>query len=227
MTVANDRSPEADEKPADYSKGVTQPYTSHELVADFHAKPLDFAPGAKFKYSNPGYYLLALVIEIVSGKSYTQYLTDHVFRPAAMHDSGVDDYTAVLARRAKGYERFGKIFRRAQYWHRSAANGAGNTYSTAEDLLRYDQALYDSTLLKPDTVATLFKPRHGSMALGWFVRTRDDRVRIEHQGSNPGFATLLRRYPRDRVLVVILSNLDGWELVPLGDEIESLIFDSE
>ena len=60
------------------------PYTPDEFVKKFDAKSLDFEPGEKFSYSNSGYFLLGVIIEKVTGKSYEQMLNDHIFSPLNM-----------------------------------------------------------------------------------------------------------------------------------------------
>jgi CubicO group peptidase (beta-lactamase class C family) len=62
------------ERLTDYPKGIAQAYTPRELVAIFETKALDFPPGTKRKYSNPGYYLLGYIIERVSGQAYADYI---------------------------------------------------------------------------------------------------------------------------------------------------------
>ena len=80
------------------------PHTLEQLVAKFASLPLEFAPGSKQSYSNSNYNLLALILEKVSGESYEDYLRRHIFEPAGMKDSGVDDDASrLIPNAASGY----------------------------------------------------------------------------------------------------------------------------
>ena len=68
------------------------PYTPEDFVKKFDEKELEFTPGEKFSYSNSGYFLLGVLIEKLSGKSYEQMLQDKIFTPLKMKDTGYDHY---------------------------------------------------------------------------------------------------------------------------------------
>ena len=74
-----------------------------KTVATVRDKPLEFAPGEKMSYSNSGYLVLGYVIERISGGSYAKFVTDNIFTPLGMKDSGYDSNTAIIPRRAAGY----------------------------------------------------------------------------------------------------------------------------
>ncbi len=67
---------------------IRVPHTLDEMIARFKDKPLNFAPGAKWEYSNSGYILLGLIIEIVSGQTYEDFLSENIFTPLGMTSSG-------------------------------------------------------------------------------------------------------------------------------------------
>src|SRR5207244_3453933 len=78
------------------------------------SKPLDFKPGEQFAYSNVGYLLLSMVIEKVSGKRYTEFLMEDVFRPRGMSDTVCDDPPGVIMKlRATGCSRVGDLLSHA------------------------------------------------------------------------------------------------------------------
>ena len=76
------------------------PYTPEAFLKIFAEKPLDFKPGEKFSYSNSGYFLLGVLIEKLSGKSYEQMLQDKIFTPLNMKDTGYDNHANILKNRA-------------------------------------------------------------------------------------------------------------------------------
>ena len=60
------------------------------MLAKLTDKPLDFSPGEKFAYNNSGYYLLGMIVEKVSGKTYEQFLQENIFTPLGMKNTGYD-----------------------------------------------------------------------------------------------------------------------------------------
>jgi CubicO group peptidase (beta-lactamase class C family) len=87
----------------EYAKWEPFATTAAEEVARFRDKPLDFAPGEKWSYSNSGYVLLGYLIEKITGGSYEKFVRENIFNPLGMRDSGYDSNSAVIARRAAGY----------------------------------------------------------------------------------------------------------------------------
>lgn len=78
-------------------------FTPSELVDYFKNQPMDFEPGAQWKYNNSGYILLGFIIEKVSGQPYSQYVTEHFFKPLGMHNSYYGDVAPIIPNRATGY----------------------------------------------------------------------------------------------------------------------------
>ena len=122
-------------------------YTPDEFVMKFADKKLDFTPGEKFNYSNSGYFLLGVIIEKVSGKTYEAMLQENIFTPLNMNDSGYDHHDQILKNRATGYEKMGAEYVNSRYIDMSIPYAAGSLYSTVEDLYLWDQALYTNKLL--------------------------------------------------------------------------------
>ncbi len=200
------------------------PYTPTEFVKEFSEMDLDFAPGAQFSYSNSGYFLLGVLIEKISGKTYEQMLQEKIFTPLNMKDSGFDHHTTILKNRATGYEKNGGDFVNSTYLDMSIPYAAGSLYSTVEDLYLWDQALYNNILL-PKTSMDLFFGKHieamgGHYGYGWFIgsetigNTEENIAAISHGGGINGFNTLITRAPSDKSLIVLLNNTGR---APLGD----------
>lgn len=192
------------------------PYTPDEFVKKFQDKPLDFQPGERFSYSNSGYFLLGVLAEKISGKTYETLLQEKIFKPLGMNDTGYDHHDTILKYRATGYDRQGAVFRNSDYLDMSIPYAAGSMYSTVEDLYKWDQGLYTNTLLSKPYMEQFFKPYveawGGHYAYGWSVgkqpigKTKDSVYIIGHGGGINGFNTLISRMPEDKSLVVLLSN---------------------
>ncbi len=211
------------------------PYTPTEFVKEFSEMDLDFTPGEKFSYSNSGYFLLGVLIEKISGKSYEQMLQEKIFTPLNMTDSGFDHHATILKNRATGYEKDGGEFVNSRYLDMSIPYAAGSLYSTVEDLYLWDQGLYANTLLSKASM-DLFFGKHieamgGYYGYGWAVGTAaigntEERIEtISHGGGINGFNTLIARGPSDKLLIVLLNNTGGAPLNAMAKAIRGIMYD--
>jgi D-alanyl-D-alanine carboxypeptidase len=193
---------------ADFSKGICAPYTPDELIKTFRDRPLKFRPGMSWSYTNTEYYLLAYIIESLTGERYGEFLSHRIFRPLGMNDSGFAPTLAVIPQMADGYSREGGSLRYRNYFDRSLEIGAGGVYSTAGDMLRWNAALDKDVLLQDQWRQVMFVPSSpGNYGFGWFVES-GPHPRQYHEGSDPGFAAFEIRYPQDHAFVIVLSNLE-------------------
>jgi CubicO group peptidase (beta-lactamase class C family) len=190
-----------------YGKSMTHPETVKSMIARFKDRPLDFAPGTKFSYSNSGYFLLGAVIEKTAGKSYEAFLKEAIFDPLGLKDSGYDHPKTVLPHRASGYTRADAGLEHASYLDMGQPYAAGSLYSTVEDLARWDQALADGKLIGKDSYAKMFTPVKEHYAYGLNVETRSGKKEISHGGGINGFVSFNSWYPDQKVCVVVLSNV--------------------
>jgi CubicO group peptidase (beta-lactamase class C family) len=181
--------------------------TPAQTMARAAAKPLEFAPGERYKYSNTGYVLLGWIIEGVSGQSYATFLREAIFQPLGMNDSGFDSNTEVIPQRAAGYVRGPKGPANAPYIDMQGVHGAGAIYSTPADLLRWTQSLFGGKVLSAASLEQMTTPVKNNYAFGLDVRTTKGRKVISHNGSINGFNSQLNYYPESQVTVVALANI--------------------
>jgi len=180
-----------------------------KTIAAVRDKPLDFAPGEKMSYSNSGYLVLGHVIERITGGSYERFVSDTIFAPLGMKDSGYDSNTAIIPRRAAGYAPSPAGPINAGFIHMSIPHGAGALYSTTEDLLRWELGLFGGKLISAASLAKMTTAFKNDYALGVTVQTTNGRKLIQHGGGIEGFNTLLAYYPDSKVTVAVLANLNG------------------
>jgi CubicO group peptidase (beta-lactamase class C family) len=212
------------DKAADYLKTAMLPMTVTQLIDGFRRKPADFKPGEKFDYNNNGYVLLGYVIERVSAQSYEAFLRDNIFAPLRMTNSGYDEHSPIIKSRATGYVREGSNLVNAAYIDQSQPYAAGALYSTVEDLFLMDQALYSGKLLSQKSLNTMFTPVGGNYGYGWFINNQFNRRPIIHPGSLPGFASVLAHYPDDKVLIVMLSNVENSQVIRASSDLAAIMF---
>ena len=191
--------------------GSREPFvtTPEELVARFREKELDFQPGEQWSYSNSGYVLLGYLIEQISGESYAQFVKENIFKPLGMADSGYDSNSAILQNRASGYAAGPNGLVNAGYVNMTVPFSAGGLYSTTEDLLRWEQALFGGKLLSAASLKEMTTPFKNDYACGLEVRTVNGHQVIDHGGGIEGFNTFLAYYPEDKLTVIVLGNVNG------------------
>jgi CubicO group peptidase (beta-lactamase class C family) len=208
----------------EYPKTMSQHATAEEIVARFRDKPLEFKPGTRFKYSNSGYVLLGRLIEKVSGESYEGFLRRQIFTPLKMKDTGFDSPIPVIPHRAAGYARRGPFVVNALYIDMSIPHAAGALYSTLDDLLLWDQALLGETLISKKSLDAMFTPEKDGYGYGWVIGRSYGRRMVGHGGGINGFATDIKRFPDDKVCVIVLSNLVSAPVGEISDDLAAIVF---
>ncbi len=196
-----------------YGTTMMMPRTIDQMVAVFRELPLEFAPGEKFKYNNSGYFLLGVIIEKVAGKKYEDALRDEIFGPLGMKDTGYDWSEPLLPQRASGYTRRGDGLVNAKPLDMQQPYAAGSLYSTVNDLLIWDQALYTDRVLPESARTAMFTPFKDNYAYGWAVqppeRATSGKPQVGHGGGINGFSTMITRVPSDTIAVIVLGNVEN------------------
>lgn len=217
-----------------------KPVTLHHLLSHtsgiagygFEHKPLELAPGTQWKYSDWGYCLLGFVIERVAGKPYEQVLREQIFEPLGMRDTGYDRARTILSQRAAGYRLVDGRLENAEYIDMAGPYSAGALYSTAEDLYKWDQALYTDAILPRSALTLMWTEVASNYGYGWMVSTPaspsqppwalPEKFQVVHPGSINGFTSEILRFPDEQVTVIVLSNLQDAHVV--GPELAALVF---
>jgi D-alanyl-D-alanine carboxypeptidase len=185
----------------------------HRQILDLVAKePMDFAPGEKWQYNNTGYFLLGMLIEKVTGKTYGDFLDERIFKPLGMSQTRTNDLHAIIPNRAQGYEWNGGVLRNGEYVSPTQPFSAGMLVSSVSDLVKWDAALATEKLLKKSTLEQMWTPTKTSKGgvadygFGWQVDKVNGHRLIAHGGGIPGFSTQISRFPDDKLTVIVLTN---------------------
>ena len=172
------------------------------------------------RYSNSGYTALAAIIERLRGRSYGQAVADYIFEPLRMDQSRF----GLQPLNTRGY-----LFGVPEPGY-PVANmaGAGGISSTVNDLLKWEQALNDTSLLNKNFLNELFKPRSeyrdwgASYGYGWmidrfmFAQSKKHAV-IYHPGTDFGYYCMFAMQPDKRNLVILLNNAGDFERFDMMD----------
>jgi CubicO group peptidase (beta-lactamase class C family) len=186
----------------------------------FMDEPLLFEPGAQFAYSNSGFIVLGLIIQEVTGQDYYDYVRENIFEPAGMINTAAYELDAGTPNLALGYtwldfegnetdELKDNLFVMPM-----RGGSAGGGFSTAEDLLKFGNALLDHQFLNPDSTELLMEGKvqlgeNVQYAYGFFDRLYGDQRIVGHGGGFPGICSALGMYLDTGYTLIVLSNSDG------------------
>jgi len=173
-----------------------------QLVLDLIFKHgLDFKPGTQFRYCNSGYYLLGLITEKVTGKSYEQNVHDIIFDPLQMTHSFFDFKHSADTNIATGYQSISDADQTeasAWRWDSTVTYAAGGIFSTTSDMYKWAQAIANKKILSADSWKAALTPRLEHYGYGWYIDSLFGKKTISHGG---GYLVLLLIYVTTRKMM--------------------------
>ncbi|MEP3389018.1 MAG: serine hydrolase domain-containing protein [Reichenbachiella sp.] len=179
---------------------------------------LSFEPGDKFQYSNLGYSLLAAIVEKVSGKPFDRFLSEEIFKPLSMNNTFLLTEENAKIPKANSYDKNGNL----TAWHLDSYPGAKGIYASANDLLKWDQALYGEQLVSQETISksytsgTLNDGSTINYGYGWRKWNGNEHL-IFHAGDWVGNESILFRDLDRKMTIIIMANRENeiskWQLM--------------
>ncbi len=178
---------------------------------------LNFRPGRKHNYNNTGYTMLALLVEKVSGMPFHQFLEENIFAPLQMNHTFAWNIQAIdtTVNIATGFARRGWRYRKFEHNPLDEVLGDKSVYTTVDDLLKWDQALYTDALISDSLKEEAFTPvktrRNRTYKYGYGWRLKDDNGKkvVYHNGLWNGFTSSLTRYVDDSLTIILLNNTNA------------------
>lgn len=193
----------------DYYELAKRSYTPAEAVALFKDRAVIGPAGAQRRYSDYNYIVLARIVEIVSGKTYGEFLSDRIFRPQHMETAGNHvGWSEMVPNRASGYQPIAIAdFQNARYYDYSIGTGASSLYMSAEDLSRWIAALGEGRVLGVKSTQELVGTSEGAGILQ--SRTVAGHRAIALSGwDNVGFTSDALYFSDAKLTVVVTSNMN-------------------
>jgi CubicO group peptidase (beta-lactamase class C family) len=191
-------------------------YSSSYILKNFASRNLEFEPGTNYKYGNTSYFILAQIIERVTGKSLADVLKENIFVPLRMMQSGIKDNRRPVKNIASGYYRLGHQYINEPYIYNLNTYGGSGIHSTVNNLYLWDRALYTQQLLSKVNIRLYTSAHHKvdpgyAYGFGWeFTRlglAKNDTIEtMEHSGAIRGFRANIFRVPAEKRCVILLSN---------------------
>lgn len=205
---------------------------------------LKFGPGEYYDYLNPSFILLAKAVQKVTGQDFYDYVRRDVFGRAGMDSTYFFNPAAEGPGQSHAYRPdAGGRWREYDYGEETffATRPDGGIYSTARDLLKWENALRDNAVISAASRDMAYRPHVSVSAspfcdyqqrpdtwygLGWFVDHPAGKPRkVYHTGDNGGYQAYLAKYPDQDIKIIVLENRhdhDRWQLATLIDRILNL-----
>ncbi len=203
--------------PQDYVPPLMlKPMPPQEILDRWAKKPLDFAPGTKWQYSNTNFVIAAQIVEKISHEPFFKFLKENILDPLKLSSAVDFDKGKMTAADAAGYTRYGLgPLRPAPDEGPGWMAGAGELAMTAKDLAKWDISLINRSLLthksyKQLETEVLLKNGVGThYGLGVQVGMNDNHRMIYHSGEVSGFTANNLVFPDDGAAIVVLTNEDA------------------
>jgi len=191
--------------------------------------------GGTYQYSNLNFNIAGVIVEKVSGQSYADYVTEHIFAPLAMRHSYASRPPALADGLAAGHHyMFGHAFER-EYGVPPPGVPGGGLIASVEDMTHYaiaqlsDGRYGDTSILSAQGIAELHTPAISTggdqhYAMGWVVDTADGTPVIQHTGDIGTFHSVAVLMPDRGSGFILLANASGFEQVGQVDGIAVGVF---
>lgn len=188
----------------DYGLYMQSPQSQKQMLDRMLALPPDFAPDEKQAYSNTNYYLLSLIIEKVSGKTYADLLDTQIIQPLGLKHTGYGGKITPELNQALSYQWQGQ-WQRASESDMSVPLGAGALVSTPTELNQFFAALFNGKLVSADSLKQMreLQPGYG---FALFPMPFHQYQLLGHKGSIDGFVSISAYLPEKGLAITALSN---------------------
>jgi CubicO group peptidase (beta-lactamase class C family) len=190
-----------------------------------------FKPGRNFDYSNTGYFVLASIVEKVSGLSFSAFAKKNIFDPLDMKDSFVYSYEndSIKENQLTGYRLYrGWRHLKINSTVNDAIVGDKNVYSTSEDLFKWIIGLNNGMLLSNESIEMMYSKgetiygRKIPYGFGFRINSKDETT-IYHHGKWNGFSTGLTQYLDDDLVVIVLEHTSYNAITSLNKKVKKIV----
>lgn len=204
------------------------------VIRGAYKSNLVYATGTSWQYCNLGYFMLADIIRQMSGRSFPEFMKEKIFHPYGLASMQTTTLNTIIPYRADGYvQRGGDTIENAE--NNIALRPSGAFISTMNDLLKWEMLMQQNKLLtttnwlqmRTDTVPTTYPNMDDAKVYygyGWNVTRLLNRTFNYHGGSLPGFRNLYCRFPNEKTAIIILTNTEPVNAMPIAKGIAEILF---
>jgi CubicO group peptidase (beta-lactamase class C family) len=172
---------------------------------------LNNVPGTEFIYSNSNYLLMAIIVERTSGKSFPEFTSENLLKPAGMiHSSWRDSYRKVVPNRAIAYSKKGGHYEVNMPFE--SVYGPGALITTSEDLIKWTNFYMSGRLGSPSLlqkqlqIEPLIGGAETIYASGLFINKTRGLTKVFHDGQTASYTGIVETFPQINLSIAWLSN---------------------
>lgn len=183
-----------------------------EFVDIFKNEPLLSEPGTTYHYSNFGYAILGLIIEKLSGKTYSEFISENIFKPLEMNNSYILKTNDINPKATIGYNKTNDEIIKSPTINYSHLYAAGSICSCPADMLKWYlwlSELYRGNDLKITKMLTKYSFADGTLSnngFGMMLYILHDYPAAGNNGGMLGFTNYTLWLYKDDIIVILLSN---------------------
>jgi len=197
------------------------------MIQSYHK--LNFNPNEEFMYSNDGYFLLARIIEKVTGTTFSKCIKEKIFDPLDMMTAVINDFPGkIILNRASGYKKIGEIFTETNTETNSTC-GYSNVYASVNDLINWSKNLTSKSLGGEQLFDRIFNATDTlnsgetiSYTYGFSTWSPGGLKKVFHEGGTEGFRAYLSHFPETGFSVFVMANGETNNHMTLADKIADL-----
>jgi CubicO group peptidase (beta-lactamase class C family) len=183
----------------------TQAMTKEELLALVSKAPSDFEPDTKSSYSNSGYFVLGLIVEKITGKTYDSVLKERIASKIGLKDTYVAAGNIdVTKNEALTYRYIGE-WKLEPETHPSNMFGGGSIISTPFDMAKFIQALFELKLISREHLAVMQTIKEGD-GIGMEPFNFAGKTFYGHTGGGDNYGAWLAYLPEEKLAVAYTTN---------------------
>lgn len=169
-----------------------RPLDSNIVLKHFYDAPLLAKPDSTFFYCNTNYYLLACIIEQLTNKTYSEFVTENILVPCGMNETNLQFQNTS----SRGYDYKGRYYSIPQ----ALSKGCGDVNSTVIDVYRWNKNFYNGKVVSKKS----FKQMTNSKSYGYGIYCSPDSY--FHGGNTNVFNAFDVYYPKEMISIIVLSN---------------------
>jgi CubicO group peptidase (beta-lactamase class C family) len=200
-----------------------------EGVDLFKNDSLLFEPSTQFFYNTFGYVLLSDIMQKASGENFINLVNQVVTEPLHMTNTILDASDVEIANKTNFYRNKRALSTPVSNEYKVAGGGF---LSTSEDLIKFGQEIIQPTLISVKSlleITTSQKLKSGNITgygIGFSIdKTKNNTPKYYHTGGGVGASTIISIYPKENIVICILTNTSGKSVQPLEEQFESIFID--
>ena len=201
-------------------------FTPAALTSYFEHEEVLFEPGTSWKYNDSGYVLLGHIVEVVTQKSYAEFLEEEVLRPMQL-DIQYETQSLIISNKLNGYrETEGRVLN-AEFVSMTQAYAAGGLVANPQEIWSWTRGIFQGNLIDVDLLAqafseTIVKGDQFPYGFGWQIDYPGGQKALYHHGWINGYFTTAWYLPESEVFVAVFSNCTCYNPIPVAKDLIAL-----